>query len=81
LRLLAVQGAIPLSKAGQCVAAIAAELYGPGAHWKGFRTPALVRLIRGAAAEGAHQRFLGATTDLRQAAAAHAVSLPHTACS
>lgn len=42
------QAAVPLSKAGECMAAVAAELYGPRARSNGFRTPALVRLIRGA---------------------------------
>eukprot|EP00879_Flechtneria_rotunda_P007977 GHRR01008358.1.p1 GENE.GHRR01008358.1~~GHRR01008358.1.p1 ORF type:complete len:642 (+),score=132.76 GHRR01008358.1:338-2263(+) len=39
--------AVPLSKAGDCLAAVQTELYGSSARWKGFRAPALVRFIRG----------------------------------
>jgi hypothetical protein len=45
-----VQVAVPLSKAGDCLAAVQKELYGPAARWRGFRSPALVRFIRGESA-------------------------------
>jgi hypothetical protein len=38
---------VPLSKAGDCLAAVHRELYGPAARWRGFRSPALVRFLRG----------------------------------
>jgi len=39
--------AVPLRKAADCLTAVNAELYGPRARWNGFRSPALVRFIRG----------------------------------
>lgn len=40
--------ALPLSIAGDCLAALTAELYGPRARWRGFRSPALLRFVGGA---------------------------------
>jgi hypothetical protein len=39
--------AVPLRQAGQCMEALAQEMYGPGAHWRGFRSPLLLRFSKG----------------------------------
>jgi hypothetical protein len=45
--------AIPLAKAGDCMSALSAAMYGSGQLWRGFRSPALIRFISG---EGLTQR-------------------------
>ncbi len=42
---------IPMSIAGNCLNEVGAIIYGSGALWNGFRTPALVRFV---ASEGAY---------------------------
>jgi hypothetical protein len=39
--------AVPLDKAGDCMAAVAKEVYGPQRLWAGFRAPPLIRFISG----------------------------------